>query len=90
MSQRLRGSDTGYRVKSQNWWGSYAATISKGNAGVGCKMKIVAVLLNVLLLGAVAFIFSKEGMPHGEYWLLFITAVFASVVSTLAILTGKG
>ncbi len=53
-------------------------------------MKILATILNILLIGVVIVEFFKSGIPKGNDWWIFIPLVFAPIFSIIALYIQKG
>lgn len=49
-------------------------------------MRIIAVLLNLIILGLALFFLAKKGMPSGDDWLLLIPWILAPIINLIAIM----
>jgi multisubunit Na+/H+ antiporter MnhG subunit len=53
-------------------------------------MRILAILLNILLLGEIIFILITDGIPSGHYLFIAITMILTPIISIIAIILAKG
>lgn len=51
-------------------------------------MRIVAIVLNLILISVVAFLFVTEGAPNNEEW-LFVMLIIASPICSIIALLGS-
>ena len=51
---------------------------------------MMAIILNFILLGVVAFIIFEEGLPNDEGWLYVIPMILAPLFSLIALFGAKG